>query len=164
MVNKKNPFITKLQQIRTEYESRLLGDKAVLANLLIEKLGPDSKEMIIQALHKGTRKWTEGIAREDIRAGRKNDIQGIIRFLWEPLPEQGFEYTYEKTADGVLFHVTKCPIADLAKKMNLCEWGYVFSCCSDYYIVEGYNKNIGFKRTKTIMQGDDYCDHFYYNK
>jgi hypothetical protein len=26
---------------------------------------------------------------------------------------------------------------------------------------EGYNPRIAFKRTKTLMEGDDYCDHFY---
>ena len=41
---------------------------------------------------------------------------------------------------------------------------YLYMCLSDYSIIEGYNPDIGFKRSKTIMQGDDYCDHCYFWK
>jgi len=37
-------------------------------------------------------------------------------------------------------------------------------CQNDFYIAEGFNSKIGLKRTKTLMEGHDCCDHFYYMK
>ena len=58
-------------------------------------------------------------------------------------------------------NITKCPLADLAKEVNAEDWGYILYCCDDPNIVEGFNPEMDLKRTKTLMQGDDCCDHFY---
>jgi hypothetical protein len=59
---------------------------------------------------------------------------------------------------------TKCPAYEMAKDMNATEWLYHHICSIDEYVVSGFNPKIGFTRTKTLMQGDDYCDHYYYMK
>jgi hypothetical protein len=96
-----------------------------------------------------------------MKAGQANDIQGLVNFLWEPLREEGFEFTYEQKGAGYQFTVTRCPVAEIAKAHQLEKWGYIFHCMGDEAICEGYNSRIAFKRTKTLMEGDDHCDHFY---
>ena len=38
------------------------------------------------------------------------------------------------------------------------------ACASDFYTTPSFSKEIGFTRTKSLMQGDGYCNHTYYYK
>ena len=59
------------------------------------------------------------------------------------------------------FKVTRCGYADRYKDLGLLEFGYCLSCCRDDPFVEGFNPNIKFKRTQTIMEGAPFCDFHY---
>ncbi len=102
---------------------------------------------------------------ETLGSSSKNrSIDDLIQILWEPLKKDGFEYTIEKTSNGVQMKSTKFPYADLYKCLDSTKIGYILYCAQDPYLMEGFNNKIGFRRTKTIMEGDYYCDHFYFNK
>ncbi|MFX0052543.1 MAG: L-2-amino-thiazoline-4-carboxylic acid hydrolase [Candidatus Hermodarchaeota archaeon] len=88
-----------------------------------------------------------------------SSLDDLISFLWEQWTEG--ECTIERTKTAVQIYCTKCPIADVYQSINKEKYGLLFHCSEDPYIVEGYNPKIKFKRTKTLMNGDDYCDHFY---
>ena len=92
-----------------------------------------------------------------------NSIESLIKILWEPLQSE-FEWTMEKTDAGVQMKCTKCPTAERALRLGVEEQFYYEICKNDWSVVEGFNPNIGFTMTKTLMQGDDYCNHFYYYK
>lgn len=85
-----------------------------------------------------------------------------MNFLWGPLRQEGFEFTCTQNEQGCQLKVTRCPVAEIAKAHKLEKWGYIFHCLGDESIAEGYNSEIGFVRTKTIMEGEQYCDHCYY--
>ena len=93
-----------------------------------------------------------------------NSIESLIELLWKPLQQHGFEYTMEKTDSGVQMKCTKCPTANRALRLGVGEQKYYDICKNDWAIAEGFNPNIGFTMTKTLMQGDDCCNHFYYYK
>jgi len=94
-----------------------------------------------------------------------NSIESLIKHLWGNSPrEDGLEFTTEKTESGYQMRCTKCPTYDYAKQHGITEEMFYIICEGDPYFAEGFNPNIGFKRTKTLMQGDDCCDHFYYYK
>ena len=84
------------------------------------------------------------------------------------MPEQGFKCTILETEmeseTGMQNIVTKCPIYDTAKRLGLTEEIYYLCCASDPFMAEGFNPNIGFKRTKTLMEGDECCNNFLYYK
>jgi predicted ArsR family transcriptional regulator len=101
---------------------------------------------------------------EKAKKNGSNSIEDILKLLWEPLKNEGFQYEEEKTATGYQMKCTYCPIVDLAKYLGITKEAFHMFCGSDFYIVEGFNPKIGLKRTKTLMQGDDCCDHFYYMK
>jgi hypothetical protein len=94
----------------------------------------------------------------------ERSIEDLLNIIWEPLRKQGLEFSMERTEMGVQMKCTKCPVADLYKQAGGTEWGYHLYCAADKHIVEAFNSKIGFRRTKTLMEGHDCCDHFYYLK
>jgi len=57
--------------------------------------------------------------------------------------------------------ITKCKYADFYIEKGEPEIGYAMHCALDFSETEAFSADIILKRTKTIMQGDDYCDHCY---
>jgi len=94
----------------------------------------------------------------------KNDIEGLRETLWTWCEAAGFEFSVTETDEGTQFHVTKCPLAEFARELQAADWGYICYCADDPHIVAGFNPAMGFRRTKTLMEGHECCDHFYYMK
>ncbi len=72
-----------------------------------------------------------------------------------------FTYT-EETQTKLTLHVTECLKAKIFKEMNATDLGYVMFCHPDFAYAQACHPKIKMKRTKTLMQGDRYCDHTYY--
>jgi predicted ArsR family transcriptional regulator len=90
-----------------------------------------------------------------------NSLQSFMKKLWEPLKEEGFEYSFAKEGSSTRFRVTKCPMYDLAQELGAEKWFYHLLCLTDGPSVEGFNGKIAFSRTRTLMQGNADCDHCY---
>jgi predicted ArsR family transcriptional regulator len=128
-----------------------------LLNELSAAYGQDSLLLVIDRL-------IDTNCRKDWRQNGKlgdNSLQRFITLLWEPLAKSGFEYTSKQEGNITSFCVTRCPVADLAKNNDGEKWMYHLICLTDEPSVTGFNKNIHFSRTKTIMQGHAVCDHTY---
>lgn len=67
----------------------------------------------------------------------------------------------ESSADRYRFNVTRCRYAEMYREMGLGEIGHLLSCQRDGTFCEGYDPNLKFKRTQTIMQGASHCDFEY---
>lgn len=136
-------------------------EKVHLLNALRERFGEAVAEIAVETMMADMRaEWS--LMRE---LHGKNDLDELIHVVWEHTHKSaGFEFTAEKTEDGVQIHCTKCPLADMARAIGEQEWGYRFYCAMDPVITEAFNPEIGLRRAKTLMQGDDCCDHFYYCK
>jgi len=48
------------------------------------------------------------------------------------------------------------------KEMKATDLGYVLNCQPDFAYAKACHPNVKLKRTKTLMQGDNYCDHTFY--
>lgn len=59
------------------------------------------------------------------------------------------------------FNVTRCRYAELYRALGVPELGAIFSCNRDAALIEGFNPDVSFRRTQTIMQGAPYCDFRY---
>ncbi len=86
-------------------------------------------------------------------------IDDLMKMLWENWDEG--EFTISKKDNEVQIYCTKCPIADTYRLIGEHEYGLIFQCSEDPHIVAGFNPEIKFRRTKTLMNGDDCCDHHY---
>lgn len=67
----------------------------------------------------------------------------------------------EKTDSVFKFNVTRCRYAEMYRELGLGELGAALSCNRDGTMVEGFNPDITFTRTQTIMSGASHCDFVY---
>ncbi len=67
----------------------------------------------------------------------------------------------EKTLITFFFNVHKCPYYKKYEELGLTELGVGFSCCRDKPFARGLNPKLKLVRTKTIMEGADFCDFRY---
>jgi hypothetical protein len=60
--------------------------------------------------------------------------------------------------ESFAFDVTRCRYAEMYRSLGLEELGATLSCNRDGALIEGFNPNVEFARTRTIMGGADRCD------
>jgi predicted ArsR family transcriptional regulator len=140
--------------------SRELSRTASLLEPLRERFGDEVVEVVRDAV----RNRTLHAFREVAEREESNQIEDLYRVLWEPMNDAGMEYTTEEKDGGLRFRCTRCVFHDAAKELGLEEWALHLYCSTDPHIAAGFNPRMGFKRTKTLMEGHDCCDHFYYMK
>jgi len=88
-------------------------------------------------------------------------LDAVRTALWDHLGPE-FEYqVVEATDEALRFRVTKCPIAARMRELEAGEIGFAYYCAYDYGFCQGLNPDIVFERTKTLMSGDDCCNHGY---
>jgi predicted ArsR family transcriptional regulator len=148
--------LTEVQKMRVSHFTEM----AELIIALKERFGDEVYQIVVK--NNGKRAFSEW--KKIAGNVGSNSIEDLMKYLWEPLKKEGFEYQVEKTESGFQMKCTRCGIYDLAKHFGITEEMYYMACESDPYITEGFNQNIGLKRTKTLMQGHGCCDHFYYMK
>jgi hypothetical protein len=62
------------------------------------------------------------------------------------------------------YRFTRCMWADAFRELEADDIGYWVLCQGDAAMASSFNPLIGFSRTKTLMMGDDCCDHVYFLK
>ncbi len=58
--------------------------------------------------------------------------------------------------------VTECLDAEVFKELEAEDIGYLVVCNPDHAYARTCNPCVKLRRNKTLMQGDDYCDHLWY--
>lgn len=64
----------------------------------------------------------------------------------------------EMTENCMKMDVTRCAYVEMYKRNGLSDLGSLLSCQRDAYLFEGFNPNLIFTRTQTIMDGGCCCD------
>ncbi|MCE9563343.1 MAG: L-2-amino-thiazoline-4-carboxylic acid hydrolase [Planctomycetes bacterium] len=59
------------------------------------------------------------------------------------------------------FNVTRCRFAEMYHRLGLADLGPILSCGRDAAMIEGFNPEIAFSRTQTIMEGATHCNFRY---
>jgi len=67
----------------------------------------------------------------------------------------------EQTSTRFAFNVKRCKYAEMYRELGNPELGATMSCNRDGTMVEGFNPDITFTRTQTIMGGASHCDFVY---
>ena len=67
----------------------------------------------------------------------------------------------EQTETTFAFNVTRCKYAEMYRDLGDADLGARMSCNRDGTMVEGFNPDISFTRTQTIMNGASHCDFVY---
>ncbi|HLP02307.1 MAG TPA: L-2-amino-thiazoline-4-carboxylic acid hydrolase [Opitutaceae bacterium] len=146
------------QEIAAELGRRWGADHPIaVLDELRGRFGTEVEAVARTIVHENARRDWSGIASQQ----PANGIGDFIRLLWEPLRGAGFEFTYEKQGDEVRFHCTVCPHVAVARSLGAELWMSLLLCGSDEGMVTGFNPAIGFRRTRTLMEGHACCDHAY---
>lgn len=132
-------------------------EKELIYKALASTCGEEADNLVIASI--GER--TETTWREIAEICDDNSLAVFLSLLFGPLPDAGWEFT-KKEADGkITYCVTKCPKYELAKELGVENLFYLLNCATDFYSAKGFNPKIRFERTKTLMTGDDCCNHTY---
>lgn len=145
---------------RREIQAPLVS---ALINGYSDKIGKDRAHLIAK----------EVICHDAAESGRAmacrfsgNSLQELRRVVEEVWAEDGtLSIENLKLEEKSLeFDVTHCEYAEMYKRMGIRELGDLLSCCRDFAFMDGFNPEIELLRTKTIMQGDAFCDFRYRQK
>jgi hypothetical protein len=102
------------------------------------------------------------------RAVAKEPIQGFRDFV-DARKNRGSLSTHgttdeiiEETDDRLVFNMTECLWARAWRDMGAADIGFLWNCKPDFALVQAMHPRLKLKRTRTLMQGDEYCDFTYY--
>jgi hypothetical protein len=59
-------------------------------------------------------------------------------------------------------HVSECLVAEVFKELGAEDVGYLVVCNPDHAYAQACSPCVKLRRSKTLMQGDEYCDHEWY--
>jgi hypothetical protein len=119
------------------------------------------EENFLQAIKKVTSECAFQAGQDHARQLAKNDL-AAFKAAGEPghFGKHAFTVeTVEDTPKAVELRVTECLYAKIFREMGAAELGYALICHRDYADCKGFNPKITMIRTKTLMQGDDHCNH-----
>jgi len=134
----------------------------LLLDQLSEIYGMDNVKEVIELVVAENNKldWAEVAEKKG-----SNSIEDLVNHLLIPIQgKQGFEFTLEKKDNGIQMYCSECPHVQLEQALGNVGWIYSFVCSGDPHIVTGFNSQMGFSRSKTLVEGDECCNHFYFMK
>jgi hypothetical protein len=147
--------IEKLKRAVTDAKFTLLPQVAAYVKRLRARFGPAVLEEVRQATIENSRNWKE---QAPIPKEQRN-LEHIVADWAQWTGEITYQWV-ERTPQKLQARVTRCRWAEELKKLGAdSETGLAVMCASDYGYCAGLNPAIQFTRTKTLMQGDDHCDH-----
>lgn len=125
-----------------------------------ERLGADeAKKLIGESVRRASIAQAKSFA---AREPKGTSLESFIRLfdLWTA--EDALEIEVKRQdGEAFEFNVTRCRYAEMYREMGLGEIGHLLSCNRDGTFCEGYDPDIKFKRTQTLMQGASHCDFRY---
>ena len=141
-----------------EQHARILAEmsqKADLFRRLTERFGPGVLDVLAESVSER--------ARNSLAAANldRRDLKAVMELLWNQMGENSSFEIIEETPERLALRVTRCIYAEEMRKLGASEIGLAAYCAYDEGFCQGLNPRIRFTRTKTLMAGDDCCDHTY---
>jgi L-2-amino-thiazoline-4-carboxylic acid hydrolase len=133
----------------------------VLAIRAVEGVYGDAGVQIISRAF--AESWTEA-GKERAKASPDNSLRSFCSAI-ELICIGSHEWTKLEDSDTrQAYRFTRCMWAEAFRELEAEDIGYWVLCQGDSAMASSFNPMIGFSRTKTLMMGDDCCDHVYYLK
>lgn len=138
---------------RREIEAKIV---VPLLRAFIAEFGEQKTLKIAEQVIRGQAEEMGQAMAEQVGGNGLRDLQkGLAAF------SSGGELETESLAADetkVAFNVTRCKYAEMYEQQGMQEFGALLSCSRDESLFEGFNSEISFTRTRTIMAGDSICD------
>jgi fumarate reductase iron-sulfur subunit len=144
---------------RREIEARILSP---VIKALMKELGKERALRIVEPI-------IQSLAREGGANLAKllggNTLDHLVKGMSFWTQEEALTLDLrEQNPKRFVFNVTRCRYAEMYKELGIPELGNLLSCSRDKALIEGFNSQIKFTRTQTIMEGAKYCDFRYERK
>ena len=142
--------------------SKMLAGAAMLVTAIWATRGVYGEEGV-ETIHRAFRERAVQLGRERARQVNDHSLRAFCSAL-----EAGCAGTHEwiKVEDTDVrqaYRFTRCMWADVFRELDAQDIGS-WICEGDGPTAAAFNPTIGFHRTKTLMMGNDCCDHVYYLK
>jgi hypothetical protein len=122
-----------------------------------------TEEEIIGLLNRYSEGVGKQVGEQQARNASGTDFQTFVE-TFRP-PRYANSLTHEVVEDGEKvfeLRVTECIWAETFRNAGLGgEIGHAAVCNMDYHWPSAFNPSFKMERTKTLMQGDDHCNHRY---
>lgn len=139
-----------------EIEMKVMGP---LIRAFAEEFGEEKTYAVVRRMMKKLAGDTGRAAGEECGGGLDNFKEGLLP-MWDAGGALA-KNIIEDTGDTLRFDVTRCDYAAIYKELGYADLGALVSCERDEPFINGFDPDIKFERTKTIMAGDDVCDFCY---
>lgn len=137
---------------RREIEARIVSP---LLERLAERFGPEVYEVARETVVEVAREQGASLAE---RAGGTT-LPDFAAALGAWSADGALETEVRELSDESFgFDVTRCRYAEMYRSLGLEDLGATLSCNRDGSLMEGFNPDVEFTRTQTIMGGADHCD------
>ena len=141
-------------------EQNHLTEELEILKKLRERFGEEVIEIASNARLAVHKRWMEELSKN--RSGGPSQVFKHSAFSVTSADENLLEYeVLEDSEERFAVKITKCSYAKFYTEEGESEIGYAMHCALDYGEAEAFSSDISLKRTKTLMQGDGYCDHCY---
>jgi hypothetical protein len=93
-----------------------------------------------------------------------NDLEAAKKYFDPANPNFAGTLTFtvpESTDKAFQLHITECLWATTFLEAKAGDLGYAAVCFGDFQLAKSFNPRLELVRTKTLMQGDDCCNHRY---
>jgi L-2-amino-thiazoline-4-carboxylic acid hydrolase len=137
------------------------ANNLVLAVRAVEAVYGDAGIEIIRRAF--AESWAE-TGKERAKAADDNSLRSLCSAI-EQICFGSHEWTKLEDSDTrQAYRFTRCMWAEAFRELEAQDIGFWVLCQGDAAMASSFNPMIRFSRTKTLMTGDDYCDHVYYLK
>jgi hypothetical protein len=148
------------QQMDWKEEQNHLTEQLEIFKKLKERYGEEAIQIAANARLEVHKKWMRKLSKKN--SGRLSEIFMHSAFSVTSSDEGLLEYEIlEDSEKKFAVKIIKCKYADFYIQKGEPEIGYAMHCALDFGETEAFSSDIILKRTKTIMQGDSYCNHCY---
>jgi hypothetical protein len=155
------PISEENETVLTDHLKRKMKIAAEVAVLLLhemeDRFGPEAREVV--------RDIAKGLVLMP-RPGPGKPETDLHKFCAQLDKNCAGSHNWQRVIDEpgrVGYHYTRCMWAEIFHELGEPELGLIL-CASDEPAVISYNPELAFTRTKTLMDGDELCDHIFYVK
>ncbi|MBN1682147.1 L-2-amino-thiazoline-4-carboxylic acid hydrolase [Candidatus Bathyarchaeota archaeon] len=143
--------ITYLELVKNQFKGEI-----ALAQELYRVLGEEKAREVLNQLYLGYLvDWARGFL-QNHRIESMEDFIAVKQKLGSPRSHI-IEVT-EVTPTSYKEKYSSCIYAKVFRDLGVPEIGFCMFCSNDFMITKLLNPKLNLERTKTLMQGDEYCD------
>jgi len=141
-------------------EKMHLTEQLEILRELRNRFGEEVIEIASKARLAVHKMWMEELSKDS--PGRPSDVFKHSAFSVTTAGSDILVYDVgEDSTERFSVRIKKCKYADFYREEGSPEIGYAMHCALDFGEAEAFGSGISLQRTKTLMKGDDCCNHCY---